>query len=86
MAPVDSLLDELGGYTLPTDADIFILSDPTSLEAQALAWLQSDFVARTPGRSTETVPERYALAVLYCSTPGESSWSFPSMNSDDVCA
>jgi len=85
LVPVDSLLDELGGSIAPTDPDLFLLDDPTSPQAQALAWLQSDLITRTPGRSTETVLERYALAVLFYSTSGESSWSFPSMNSDDVC-
>jgi len=86
LVPVDSLLDELGPSIAPTDADLVILlNDPTSPQAQALLWLQSDSITRTLGRSIKTVLERYALAVLRYSTSGESSWSFPFMNSDDVC-
>jgi len=83
--PLDSLLDELSADIAPTDADLLIVDNVTSPQGKALAWLQDDLITRTPGRSKSTVLERYALAVLYYSTSGESSWTFPCMNSDDVC-
>jgi len=75
--PLDVLLDELGVHIAPTDVDFVILNNATSPQARALAWLQDDLITRTPGRSTSSVLERYALAVLYYSTSGESSWTFP---------
>jgi len=83
--PLNSLLDELSADIAPTDGDLLIVNNVTSPQGKALGWLQDDLITRTPGRSTSTVLERYALAVLYYSTSGESSWSFPSMNNDDVC-
>jgi len=83
--PMDFLLDELRDHIAPTNTDLMILKNVTSPQAKALAWLQDDLITRTPGRSTNTVLQRYSLAVLYYSTSGESSWTFPCMNSDDVC-
>jgi len=83
--PLDVLLDELSVDIATTDADLLVVNNVTSPQAKALAWLQDDLITRTPGRSTSTVLERYALAVLYYSTSGESSWTFPCMNNEHVC-
>jgi len=85
LIPLDSLLDELRTVIAPTDKDPLVFDDPKSPQAQALTWLQSDLITRTPSRSTETVLERYVLAVLYYSMSSGSSWSFPYMNNDNVC-
>jgi len=87
LVSLDSLLEELGLYIAPNETDFFLLLNNTkSHQAKALAWLQSDIITRTDGRSTTTVLERYALAVLYYSTSGESWFrDIPFMNSDSVC-
>jgi hypothetical protein len=73
--PLDPLVDELRSWIAPTSEDLLPFRDPSSPQSQALAWLQDDSIAMTPGRSTRTVLERYVLAVLYYSTSGPS-WKF----------
>jgi hypothetical protein len=77
LSPVllDPLIEELRFWIAPTDTDLATLTNPTSPQSQALAWLQDDPITLAPGRSTRTVLERYALAVLYYTTWGPS-WQF----------
>ena len=82
--PVDPLVEELRSWIGPTREDLLRFLDPTSPQSQALAWLKDDPITLTPGRSTRTVLERYALAVLYYSTSGPS-WKFDYLSDDDVC-
>jgi Leucine rich repeat len=76
-APGDTLLAELRSFIAPTDADLALFSTPTTPQAQALAWLKTDPINLTAGRSTRTALERYVLAVLYYSTSG-TSWDLSS--------
>ena len=73
-APLDPLLAELRSFIAPTDEDLAKFNIPTTPQAQALAWLKSDPINLTAGRSTRTALERYVLAVLYYSTSGPD-WS-----------
>ena len=86
LSPVllDPLIEELRFWIAPTDTDLATLTDPASPQSQALAWLQDDPITLAPGRSTRTVLERYALAVLYYTTWGPS-WQFELLSPTDVC-
>jgi hypothetical protein len=76
---------ELRSFIAPTDEDLEPFTDPASPQSQALAWLQDDPITLTPGRLTQTVLERYALAVLYYTTSGPSSWIDYHLNSESAC-
>jgi hypothetical protein len=82
--PLDPLVEEMRSWIAPTSEDLLPFRDPSSPQSQALAWLQDDSIAMTPGRSTRTVLERYVLAVLYYSTSGPS-WRFGYLSREDVC-
>jgi hypothetical protein len=77
-------MEELRFWIAPTEADELPFMDPASPQSQALAWLQDDPITQTPGRSTRTVLERYALAVFYYSTSGPS-WRVDFLSRDDAC-
>ena len=81
---LDPLVEELRLWIAPTDTDLATLSDPTSPQSQALAWLKDDPITLAPGRSTRTVLERYALAVLYFTTSGPS-WQHELLSDADIC-
>ena len=81
---LDPLVEELQSWIAPTKEDLLTFLDPTSPQSQALAWLQDDPITLTPGRSTQTVLERYVVAVLYYSTSGPS-WTYYQLNPADVC-
>ena len=78
------LATELRPFIAPTDDDLLPFRDPTSPQSQALVWLQDDPITSTPGRLTQTVLERYALAVLYYTTSGPS-WIDYHLNSESAC-
>jgi hypothetical protein len=82
--PLETLMQELRSWIAPTEADELPFMDPSSPQSQALAWLQDDPITQTPGRSTRTVLERYALAVLYYTTAGPS-WRVDFLSRDDAC-
>ena len=82
--PLETLMEELRSWIAPTEADELPFMDPTSPQSQALVWLQDDPITQAPGRSTRTVLERYALAVLYYSTSGPS-WRVDFLSRDDAC-
>jgi len=83
--PVDDrLVDELKAWIVPTEQDLVPFSDPTSAQSQALRWLHSDPVAISANRTSETVLQRYVLAVLYFATSG-SSWFWSYLSPEDVC-
>jgi len=67
---VDPLWIEIGDIIAPTEADRLLFVEPTSPQAQAFGWLQNDPITLMPNRSTTTLIERYALALLYFSTSG----------------
>ena len=75
---------ELESKIAPTQADKLRLDDTTSPQGRALTWLEADTITQTCGRSTQTVLERYVLAVLFISS---NIWSSPlPSKSDSVCA
>jgi hypothetical protein len=78
------LVAELRSFIAPTDDDLLPFMDPTSPQSQALAWLEDDPITLTPGRLTQTVLERYALAVIYYTTSGPS-WNNYHLNDEGVC-
>jgi len=78
-------MDELRFWIAPTEADELPFSDPTSPQSQALSWLQDDPITQTPGRSTRSILERYALAVFYYSTPGQGWEQDNLMSRVDAC-
>ena len=82
--PVDPLVEELRSWIAPTREDLLRFLDASSPQFQALTWLQDDPITLTPGRSTQTVLERYVLAVLYYSTSGPF-WNFEYFSDEDVC-
>jgi len=82
--PLETLMEELRFWIAPTEADELPFMDHASPQSQALAWLQDDPITQTPGRSTRTVLERYALAVFYYSTSGPS-WRVDFLSRDDAC-
>lgn len=77
----DPLVTELQSFIAPTDDDLLVFMDPESPQSQALAWLRDDPITLTPGRSTETVLERYVLAVIYYTTAGQDWKQFPLIDS-----
>ena len=83
--PIDPLVEELRSWIAPTREDLLRFLDPTSPQSQALVWLHDDPITLSPGRPTQTVLERYVLAVLYYSTSGQS-WKFDYLSDDDACA
>ena len=81
-----ALFEELRADIAPTNADLLKFDDPASPQAQALAWLETDPINQTPGRSTRTVLERYVLAVFYYSTSGwPTNLPVPYLSSSTVC-
>ena len=78
------LMAELRSSIAPTDDYLLPFMDPTSPQSQALAWLEDDPITLTPGRLTQTVLERYALAVLYYTTSGPS-WNNYHLSDESVC-
>lgn len=87
VAPRDPLLEELKEWIAPTANDLLPFDEVSSSVARALSWLKNDPITLTAGRSTETVVERYALAVLYYSTVG-ANWltdDFGFLSDADVC-
>jgi hypothetical protein len=86
----DPLIEELKEWIIPTEQDLLPFSDPTSAQAQALEWLQSDPIAMSTNRTSETVLQRYILAVLYFATSG-STWTpdlsvgWSELSAEDVC-
>lgn len=83
--PLEILMDELRSWIAPPEVDESPFLDSRSPQSQALAWLQDDPITQSPGRSTQTVLERYVLAVFHYST-GVPSWHHDSwMSPDDVC-
>ena len=86
LSPVslDMLMEELKPWIAPTETDAARFMDPESPQSQALAWLQEDPITLATGRSTQTVLERYALAVLYYTTAGPF-WDNPFLSRRDVC-
>ena len=81
---VDPLVDELRSWIAPTREDLLRFLDPASPQSQALVWLRDDPITLSPGRGTQTVLERYVLAVLYYSTSGPS-WKFDYLSDEEVC-
>ena len=80
----DPLVEELKSWIVPTEQDYIPFSIPTSPQAQALEWLQSDPIALSTNRTSETVLQRFVLAVLYFATSGDG-WLWPYLSADDVC-
>jgi hypothetical protein len=84
--PVDDpLVEELRAWIVPTEQDLVPFSNPNSAQSQALEWLHSDHIAMSTNRSSETVLQRYILAVLYFATSG-SGWLWRYLSSDDACS
>ena len=79
---LELLVEELRPFVAPTEEDLLPFSDPASAQSKAVAWLLQDPITLTPGRTTATVLERYALAVFSYSTSG---WSSPFLSSESVC-
>ena len=79
---LDPLVEDLRSLIAPTDEDLVPFSDPESPQSKALAWLQEDPITLTPDRTTETLLERYVLAVFNSSTSG---WPSPFLSSEPVC-
>ena len=75
---------ELKPFIAPNEEDLVPFIDSKSPQSKALAWLQDDPIILKPGRSTQTVLERYVLAVLYFTTNGPS-WKNYHLNRNDVC-
>jgi len=84
-SPLDRLVDELRDFIAPNEVDLSLFRDPTTPQAQAIAWLQNDNITLTPGRSTRTVLERYVLMVLYFSTAGRGWRSQLWTSGVDIC-
>jgi len=82
---LDPLVEELRPFIAESEEDLLVFRDRTSPQSQALGWLQDDPITLSPDRLTETVLERYILAVLYYATSGPS-WTVSYMLQDtDVC-
>jgi len=85
VVPGDTLMEELRDFIAPTEYDLLLFDDRTSPQSKALEWLQNDPITLMPGRPTQTVLERYVLAVLYYSTSGPS-WAEQLLSSgEDIC-
>jgi hypothetical protein len=82
-SPSSLLVEELKEWFIPTEQDLLLFSDPTSAQSQALEWLQSDPIAMATNRTSETVLQRYVLAVLYFALPAPEDWRY--LSAEDVC-
>jgi len=80
----DALLEELRSWIAPTEQDLIPFEDPNSAQSAALEWLHSDPITMSENRTTETVLERYVLAVLFFSTSGRN-WIWPYLFDDPTC-
>jgi len=80
----DPIFEELRLWIVPTEDDLIPFRQVNSAQSQALEWLRSDPITLSDGRSTQTVLQRYVLAVLYFATTGHN-WFWPYLSSDDVC-
>jgi len=80
----DVFLDELRSWIAPTEQDLIPFYDPYSAQSQALEWLHNDPISMSQNRTTETVLQRYVLAVLFFSTGG-SNWFWPYLSDDHAC-
>ena len=81
---LDPIVVELRSLIAPNDNDLLPFMDPESPQSQAVAWLRDDPITLTPGRSTETVLERYVVAVLYYTTAGQE-WTQFQLSDSDHC-
>ena len=81
---VDRIFEELKAWIAPSEQDLDPFDDPLSAQSQALDWLRSDPFIMTADRTSETVLQRYVLAVLFFATSGYS-WLWKSFLTDDVC-
>lgn len=69
LAPV-TLYSRLQKFIAPTKADQNKFNDPNSPQSKALAWLQSDPIANTPGIALQSLIERYVIVLYAFSTRG----------------
>jgi len=80
----DPLFDELRLWIAPTEQDLVPFSQADSAQAQALEWLRTDPITMSNDRTTETILQRYVLAVLFFSTSGRG-WHWQYLSPGPVC-